>query len=175
MVDVGTGSGAIAISLARHLPHAVIFATELSKSALEVAIENARRHSIQNPITFLSGNLLDPLSARVHAIIANLPYVSSAEYAALPPDIRLFEPREALLAGADGQDTIRALLTTARPHLTDDGVILIEIGATQGKAIAEIAQESFPDAEIAVLPDYAHKDRVVRIVLGAPPIDPGRM
>ena len=163
LVDVGTGSGAIAISLAGHLPQAIIFATEQSKAALQVAQENARRHSASNSITFLRGNLLAPLCARVHVIVANLPYVSCAEYVALPPDIRLYEPRAALLAGTDGLDAIRALLKAARPYLTDDGVILIEIGATQGKAVTEIARESFPDAALAVLSDYTHLDRVVQI------------
>jgi release factor glutamine methyltransferase len=167
LVDVGTGSGAIAIGLARHLPQASIFATEQSKAALQVAQENARRHSAPNPITFMRGNLLAPLCARVHVIVANLPYVSCAEYAALPPDIRLYEPREALLAGTDGLDAIRALLETARPYLTDDGVILLEIGAAQGKGATEIASEAFPEAEISILSDYAHLDRVVQIDLSA--------
>ena len=163
IVDVGSGSGAIAISLAKHLSQAQVFATDRSRDALQLAQENARRCGLGNRITFFHGDLLEPLPAAVHLVVANLPYVSETEFAALPPDIRLYEPREALIAGADGLDAIRALLNTARPHITANGALLLEIGATQGQAVAALSRQAFPAAQVTVLPDYAGHDRIVRV------------
>jgi release factor glutamine methyltransferase len=163
IVDVGSGSGAIAIGLAKHLPQAQVFATDHSRDALHLAQENAQRHSVADRIAFLYGDLLEPLPVPVHLVVANLPYVSGAEYAALPPDIRLYEPQEALLAGEDGLSAIRALLDTAPAHITQDGALLIEIGAAHGQAVTALAKRAFPKAQVAVLPDYAGHDRIVRI------------
>jgi release factor glutamine methyltransferase len=165
IVDVGTGSGAIAVCLATHLPYAHVFATDLSEDALQLAQENARRHGVQERITVLHGDLLAPLSTPAHLVVANLPYVSEREYAALPPDIQDYEPRCALVAGQDGLDAIRALLDTAPSHLTTDGALLLEIGAAQGQAVAGLARRAFPQAQIAVLQDYAGQDRLVQIDL----------
>jgi release factor glutamine methyltransferase len=177
IADVGTGSGAIAVSLAVHLSHAHVLAIDASHDALQVARENARRHGVGDRIEFLHGDLLTPLclqsrSSRregqppcrqVELIVANLPYVSEEEYAALSPDIRLYEPREALVSAADGLEAIFCLLDTAYPYLAVDGAILLEAGAGQSKAIREQAARIFPDARITVLPDYAQIERVVCI------------
>lgn len=163
IADVGTGSGAIAVSLSVHLPEARVYALDRSAGALEVACRNAQRHGVAGRIAFLHGDLLVPLHVPVHLIVANLPYVSEAEYAALAPDIRLYEPREALVSGADGLDAIRSLLDTAHPYLVDDGVLLIEIGAGQGEAVSALAARAFPGARVRLLPDYAGRDRVVCI------------
>ncbi len=165
IVDVGTGSGIIATSLAIHLPQAMILATDASGAALQVAQDNARRYGVWARMTFLHGNLLVPLPTAVDIIVANLPYVSQAEYADLPPDIRLYEPHEALVAGVDGLDAIRTLLSQARSHLFRDGTIWLETGAKQGDAVSELATRAFPDAQITVVKDYAHLDRLVHIQL----------
>jgi release factor glutamine methyltransferase len=167
VADVGTGSGAIAISLAVHLPQASIYALDRSPGALQVARQNADRYDVAGRIAFLQGDLLAPLDSPVHLIVANLPYVSEDEYDALPPGIRLYEPREALVAGADGLDAIRALLGMVRvgTHLTGDGVLLLEIGAGQGEAVSALAARAFPRACVALLPDYSRHDRVVHIDL----------
>ena len=111
-----------------------------------------------------AGNDGDPREL-AQLIVANLPYVGEDEYAALAPDIRLYEPRQALLSGADGLDAIRRLLQTARPYLVKDGALLLEIGAGQGRAVAERAAHHFPDAEVSLLPDYSGRDRVLCVDL----------
>ncbi len=163
LVDVGTGSGAIAISLAWHLADAEIVAIDRSTAALQLAQENARRHGVSDRIVFLQGDLLTPLHKPANLILANLPYISEVEYADLPPDIRLYEPREALVSGEEGLDAIAAMLQSAPPYLTDPGTILIEIGATQGEQVMRLARRAFPQARLSILPDYARRDRIVRI------------
>jgi release factor glutamine methyltransferase len=173
IADVGTGSGAIAVSLAVHLPAAGLYALDCSEGALEVARQNAERHGVAGQITFLRGSLLTPLRVPVDLIVANLPYVSQDEYATLAPDIRLYEPREALLAGVDGLRSIHGLLCAVskaeRPYLAGDGVLLLEIGAGQGEAVSALAACAFPNARISVLPDYSGRDRVVCIEMNKKP------
>jgi release factor glutamine methyltransferase len=173
IADVGTGSGAIAIGLAvalsqtelsqAKLPKAAIYALDSSPDALEVARQNAVRNGVAERITFLEGDLLAPLPAPVDLIVANLPYVTEDAYAALPPGIRDYEPRGALVAGPDGLDAIRRLLQTARPHLAPGGAILLEIGAAQGAAVSSLAAAAFASARVKVIPDYSGRDRVVEI------------
>ncbi|MBN1640240.1 MAG: peptide chain release factor N(5)-glutamine methyltransferase [Anaerolineae bacterium] len=171
IVDVGTGSGAIAIGIAARAPHADVYAIDRSPAALDIARANARRCQVARRITFLQGNLLTPLPVRADVVVANLPYVSEAEYAALPPEIRLYEPRSALVAGSDGLDAIRALLDTAHDKLAARARILLEIGATQGAAARSLARAAYPGAQIALYPDDAGHDRIVRIDLPGAPRD----
>jgi release factor glutamine methyltransferase len=163
VADIGTGSGAIAIGLARHLPGAQIWAVDHSPGAIEVARSNARRHGVLDRITFLVGDLLAPLPGPVDLIVANLPYVSAEEYASLPAGIRSYEPRDALLSGHDGLSAIRALLRMAGTHLAKEGVVLLEIGAAQGNAATELARAAFPGAAVSLLPDLAGHDRVLHV------------
>jgi len=165
IVDVGTGSGAIAVSLAVHLPQAAIWAVDLSAEALAVAQVNARRYRVEERITFAQGELLSPVPGPVDLIVANLPYVSEAEFAELPPDVRCYEPRLALLAGVDGLAAIRALLNQAPPYLAPGGALVGEIGAGQGKAVLALARQAFPQARVQVLRDYTHLDRIILIDL----------
>ena len=163
IVDVGTGSGAIAIVLALRLPQAQIVAIDASPDALALAQENARHNGVADRIAFLAGDLLSPFCEPVDLIVANLPYVSESEFDALPPDIRLYEPRQALVAGPEGLDAIRSLLPIAAQRLARGGSVLLEIGSTQGQAVAALAAQAFPGARTSVLQDLAHRDRMVHI------------
>ncbi len=163
VADIGTGSGAIAVSLAVHLPQALVYATDASSGALEVAARNCRRHRVEDRVHLLQGHLLEPLPEPVDLIVANLPYVSQAELAQLPPEINCYEPREALNGGLDGLDHIRRLLAQAGEHIRPGGVVLLEIGATQGEAAIALARRHFPAAKVEIVKDYAGLDRVVMV------------
>ena len=160
VADVGTGSGAIAVSLAVNVPHARVYATDISTEALAVAGENCRRHQVSGRVTLLRGHLLMPLPEPVDCIVANLPYVSSVEWKSLSTGIAVYEPRLALDGGPDGLARIGELLASAELYLRPGGAILLEIGATQG-AVVRLAESYFPQAQVDLLRDYAGLDRVV--------------
>ena len=162
VVDVGTGSGCIAVALAVHVPSLRLYATDISPAALQVARANAERHNVAERITFLEGDLLAPLPEPVHLIVSNPPYIADDEWDALPLSVQQ-EPRLALLSGADGLDAVRRLLAQAPTRLQPGGLMLVEIGERQGKAAQALAQAAFPQADVAILPDLAGKDRVLKI------------
>lgn len=161
IADVGTGSGALAVTLAVHLPQATVYAVDASPDALALAAENARRHNVAHRIQFLEGDLLSPLCHPVDMIVANLPYVTSAEWEDLPPEIKDWEPRLALDGGFDGLDAIGPLLSKAGPYLRTGGTVLVEIGASQGPAVMSLAQTHLAGARVRLLQDYAGLDRCV--------------
>lgn len=163
VADIGAGSGAVAVAVAANTESALIFAVDISPDALSVAEANARRHSLEHRIQFLQGDLLAPLPEPVDVIAANLPYVAANEWGHLAPGIVNFEPTQALLGGTDGLDFIRRLLLQAPGRLRPGGVLLLEVGASQGSAVAGMARSCFPDAMIEVLTDYAFRERIVRI------------
>lgn len=163
IADVGTGSGAIAVALAVHLPEAIVFALDHSPAALAIAARNAQSHGVGDRVHFCCGDLLAPLLETVDLIVANLPYVTTGEWEALPPEIRDHEPRSALDGGPDGLTFIRRLLETALPHLQPDGAILVEIGAGQGQMVLSLAVQHFPQAHVELYQDYAGWDRIVMI------------
>ncbi len=167
IADVGTGSGCIAVALAAHLPTARVYAIDLSPEVLDVAGVNVERHGVAEGVRLIQSDLLDDLEPdlRFDIIVANLPYVAESEVAQLLPSVRDYEPvAQALAAGPDGLDLIRRLLAQAPARLRRSGVILLEIGATQGAAVSTLARRHFPDAEVQVLQDLAGLDRVVEIL-----------
>jgi release factor glutamine methyltransferase len=165
IADVGAGSGAIAVTLAVHLPQASVYALDESAGALEVVAENARRCGVADRVRCLQGDLLSPIhqDAPLAMITANLPYVSTVEWLELAPEIRDHEPRAALDGGPDGLGLIRRLLATAGSHLRPNSVILIEIGASQGAAVTTLARKHLGQASVQLVQDYAGLDRLVVI------------
>lgn len=161
LVDVGTGSGAIALAVAKHLPALRVLATDSSSAALTVAELNARRLRLAGRVTFLPGDLLDPLPEPVDLVVANLPYIPTDEWAALPPEIRDHEPRAALDGGHDGLRVIDRLLAAVPRHLTAGGAVVLEIAANQGAALRELVAEILPSASVEVHTDLEGRDRTV--------------
>ena len=162
IVDVGTGSGIIAVSLALLFPQASITAIDVSPAALEVAKLNASRLGAEN-IDFRRGNLLNdiPNDFQVDLIAANLPYIDHDEMVML--EVAKWEPHLALDGGIGGLDLIRNLLHQSPVHLKPGGLILLEIGADQGEVTQQLALEVFPKAAVTVLKDLAGLDRTVSI------------
>lgn len=165
VVDVGTGSGCIAVSLARLLPNAIIDAVDISADALAVARSNVARLA-PGRIQFHRGHLLEPLSHPPDLVIANLPYIADGEWTMLDDGVKWYEPAVALRGGADGLDLIRQLLQQAASRLSPGGAVFLEIGWQQGPLIRPLAQKQFPAARINVLQDYAGRDRIVAIETG---------
>ena len=144
IVDVCTGSGCVAIALAEKLPAAEITATDLSPAALEVAQANAARQNLKKSPRFLMGDLLSilPDSFKADAIVSNPPYIASGELEKLPKEVREFEPVQALLAGVDGLEIIRRLVSDARRFLSPAGFVALEIGAGQCAAVRELFERA---------------------------------
>jgi release factor glutamine methyltransferase len=137
IVDVGTGSGAIAVALAQKLPHAFITATDLSSRALKVAEENAKRNGVS--IRFLAGDLLAPVEGeRFEIIVSNPPYVAIADQDSLDVEVREYEPALALFAGDDGLDVYRRLIPAAFDTLVQGGFVALEIGYGQSTAVGDL-------------------------------------
>lgn len=140
MLDIGTGSGAIAIALAHHLPNARITATDISPAALELAAENAVRHGLAGRIRFIESDLLAdvPKEAGFDAIVSNPPYIAFAEGKTLHPQVRDFEPANALFATGNGLDVYRRIIPEARAALKPNGLLALELGQGQDTAVAEL-------------------------------------
>ncbi len=170
VLDVGTGSGCIAVALARHTKCQHMYATDISIAALRVAQQNAARHLVLDKIRFINCDLLDPLHGPVDIIVSNPPYIAEHEWAEIPCSIHR-EPPTALLAGVDGLQIVGRLLYQARKILHPNGFMLIEIGAQQGNAASAIAEAAFPNASIQILRDLAGLDRVIRIHCGRENLD----
>jgi release factor glutamine methyltransferase len=164
IVDVGTGSGCIPIILARRLPQAIIEATDRSAAALEIARQNARQHA-PGRIQFHQGHLLDPVRQPIDLLIANLPYVTDAEWTMLDDGVKWYEPAVALKGGADGLDLVRQLLQQAVTKLSPGAAIFLEIGWQQGTAVHHLARSIFPVAQVELRQDFAGHDRMVVIKL----------
>lgn len=136
MVDTGTGSGCVAIALARELPHAQITATDVSREALDVARRNAERHGVGRRIAWVHGPNLDGVTLTPDLIVANPPYIPETDAATLPPEVRHYEPGIALFGGVDGLKVIKALIAEAAARLAPAGHLVLEFGAGQGEAVA---------------------------------------
>lgn len=163
IAEIGTGCGAIAISLALNLPEAKIYASDISAPALKVALFNCQKHGVASRICLLQGDMLDPLPEPVDLIVANLPYVRESE---LPPTGPVsFEPILALNGGPEGMEKIHRLCQQAGSKLRPQGCLLLEIGQGQGKAVTSSLYSLFPSARIEVASDLSGIERVVGLCL----------
>ena len=163
VLDLGTGSGAIAISLAAGFPDAGITATDASQEALDLARQNADAAGVGLRTRFVLSDMfedLDPV-ATFDLIVSNPPYISKDEWVVLPRDVREYEPRGALYGGEDGLDFYRVIARQAPQFLKPRGGLVLEIGATQGMAVTKLLAETGKFRAAGVMKDYAEMDRIV--------------
>ncbi len=161
--DIGTGSGAVAVSLAVNLLRSRIFAVDISADALAVAAVNCRKHHVERQITLLQGNLLEPVASKIDIVTANLPYVCQTDLVTV--NTRGYEPELALDGGTDGLDIIRQLIPRAVEKLNPGGTLLLEIGQGQADDVIALFQKTSPRGEINIFPDLAGIPRVVTLSL----------
>ena len=164
IVDVGTGSGAIAIALAVNLPLAKIIATDISVDALHVAESNTKMNDVFSRINLKQGNLLDVLDEKVDVIVSNPPYIPSNQIEHLQPEVKK-EPHIALDGGSDGLEYIRKLIGNCSEKLNNNGHIFIEVDPSQSEEVLKIADTHFPDARTAIIKDLSQNNRVLSIHL----------
>ncbi|WP_232622665.1 peptide chain release factor N(5)-glutamine methyltransferase [Pseudorhodobacter sp. MZDSW-24AT] len=159
VLDLGTGSGAIVLSLLAERPEAEGVAVDLSAAALEVARANAQAQDLSARCAFHLGSWFAPVQGRFDLIVSNPPYIAAEEMAALSPEVRLHEPHMALTPGGDGLDAYRAIAAGVGAHLAPGGRLLLEIGPSQGAAVLRLMQAAGLRARL--IPDFDGRDRVV--------------
>jgi release factor glutamine methyltransferase len=166
LVDVGTGSGCVAVTLATILSGTRIFALDCSEDALTVAKGNAERHGVSDSITWKEGDLLSPLRechlvGAVDAIISNPPYIAEDVWAGLQPEVREFEPRLALVAGQKGTEFHERLLHDAREFLVPGGLLVMELGQGQAPLVRQAAELAGSYTGLQTVKDEAGIERVM--------------
>ncbi len=169
ILDLGTGSGAIAIALARELPAARIVATDLSMAALQLAQENAKLNQVDERILFVRGDMFAAIpgaSQKFKVVATNPPYISHAEISELPREIRDFEPHHALEGGPDGLAAIRLIIAEAHTVLYQAGALFMEMGAEQAESVSALVRESQEYRSFHILKDYSGIDRVLVAIKG---------
>ncbi len=161
IADIATGSGAIAIALARHIPGCRVIATDLSADALALAKENAAEQNVADRIDFLEGDLLAPLEGvRVRYLVSNPPYISDAEWAEVPPNVKDHEPMDALRGGTDGLKYLRTLIERGHGHLDAPAQLVLEIAASQKQAVLDLMERAPGLTNPHVLVDHERLPRV---------------
>ena len=166
VLDIGTGTGILAISIAKNNASAQVSAVDLSAAALTVAKENAQLHGTE--LAFYQGDGCAPLPVgqRYEVIVSNPPYISRAERELMDESVKRYEPELALFAEQDGLAFYQQLAQELPERIQPQGMILLEIGFRQGQAVLALFQRAFPQAEITILPDLNAQDRYVKIQLG---------
>jgi len=163
--DLCTGCGCIGIVIAKICPNARIIATDISDDALKVAAQNVQKHQLDKQVELLCGDLFESVTARLAGdkfdlIVCNPPYVSAAEYETLAKNVKDYEPRLALWAGADGLDICRRVIKGAGAFLKPGGALMLEIGFSQGQAVKELLERTGTFAEIRIERDFQNHDRI---------------
>ncbi len=141
VLDLGTGSGAVAVAMAYELPEIRVTAMDVSTEALCVAGENAKINGVESRIDFLNGSFVDPFPGCYDLVLANPPYVSGEEYETCMPEVKNFEPSLALLGGEDGLDSVRMIVGNAPGALKNGGWLLLEVGMTQAETVRMLLEE----------------------------------
>jgi len=165
VADVGTGSGAIAVTIALRLPSARVLAIDVSREALSVAGVNAQRHGVADRIALVAGDLLSAVTGPLDMVLANLPYIPDADLDDLQEEVRVYEPRIALAGGPDGLNLIRRLLAQATKVMRPGGLLLLEISPVQREAVLQEATGAFPGAQIELVRDLGGWERVLEVRL----------
>lgn len=162
ILDVGTGSGAIALTLAKHLPHAEIIACDISPEALAIAQKNAELLGVSNRVQFVQSDLLAGIPAQqFDFIVSNPPYIATKVVSELPVNVRNYEPKLALDGGPLGTEVIARLASAGKPFLKPAGYLLMEIGYDQGKTVPALLEAEGGYQAVTVLPDPAGLPRLV--------------
>jgi len=172
--DLCTGSGCIAVAIAKNYPNARIIATDICDTALAVAAGNVEKHQLKDRITLLCGDLFDPIITGLDVnklvpdsdrgfdlIVCNPPYVSNTEYEKLDRNVKDYEPKVALFAGVDGLDIYRRVIEKADRFLKPDAALMLEVGYAQGRAVKELLEQTSTFAEIKIEKDFQNNDRIV--------------
>ena len=164
VLDVGTGSGALAIALASHMTDAIVTATDISQAALEVASGNVSKHCLDERINLCQSDVLDhpDLSGSWDIIVSNPPYIREDEFDGLPDDVRLYEPRNALVGGVTGCDIVQRLVQQASGSLTSGGWIFIEVGPSTVSAAEKIISDTTELVGAPTVKDSAGLPRIVQ-------------
>ncbi|RDW22279.1 peptide chain release factor N(5)-glutamine methyltransferase [Oceanobacillus arenosus] len=160
IVDVGTGSGAIATTLALELSNAIVFATDISADALDVAMDNAAR--LQANVHFYEGDFLQPIiNGEIHAdiIVSNPPYIAKTEV--LSDTVKNFDPALALFAEENGLAAYKQIINQARKVVKQDATLAFEIGYTQADAVCSLIKDTFPESKVQTIQDINGKDRII--------------
>ncbi len=167
VADLGTGTGIIAICIAKFINNIIIYATDISKKSLQIALKNAQKHECKDKIIFLQGDLFEPFMGKIgknnlDGIISNPPYIDSYDFESLPPEIKDNEPKIALSGGIDGLDYYRKIIKKSPQYLKKNGFVALEVGLNQSKIVKElINRENKYDKNIKIVKDYSGIDRVV--------------
>jgi release factor glutamine methyltransferase len=166
IMDVGTGSGNIAVSLAKNISNVEIYASDISQEALEIAKANIQRHKVTDKIHLLHGDLFSAFSSHIEKkhvdfIVSNPPYVSESEWENLEPELKDHEPYEALVGGKDGLCFYRQIIKYAADWLKPEGCLVIEIGETQANSIIKFMENEGHYEDIEIIKDLQGKERVI--------------
>ena len=167
VADLGTGTGIIAISIAKFIECVIIYATDISKISLQIALKNAQKHECKDKIIFLQGDLFEPFMGKIEknsldGIVSNPPYIDSYDFESLQPEIKDNEPKIALSGGIDGLDYYRKIIRKSPQYLKKNGFIALEVGSNQSKSVKElIFKENKFNQNIEIIKDYLGIERVV--------------
>ncbi len=168
ILDLCTGSGCLALAIAKHLPHAEVYGTDISEEAITHAIENASINSISNA-TFLKGHLFEPIAseafydAAFDIIVSNPPYIKSSDIAGLQTEIRDWEPLDALDGGDDGLRFYREIIPSAMRHMKKGSYLMLELGIGQAAAVSGMAKEAGL-GDVVLIKDYSGVDRILKVM-----------